>query len=132
MICTRRPVVFGAVAALGFAVQLAAILFLTSVAGLHVTTATAVGVLLAVVHNFAWHERWTWADRPADGHVIGRLMKFVASVGVVSLAGTVMLTAIFVSVLRVPIYLGNLFAVWSTALLNYLVLDRLVFRESES
>ena len=128
----RRAGMFVAVAALGFAVQVSAIVALTSAAGLPVAVATAAGVLLAVTHNFAWHERWTWADRRVGGHVLVRLLKFVASVGTTSLVGTVVLTTVYVSVLRIPIIIGNLLAVWSTAALNYLVLDRLIFRESDS
>jgi putative flippase GtrA len=128
----RRAAMFVAVAALGFAVQVSAIVALNTLAGLPVAAATAVGVLLALAHNFAWHERWTWADRRMGGHVIVRLVKFAASIGVVSLTGTVVLTTVYVSLLRMPIFVGNLLAVWSTAVLNYLVLDRLIFRELES
>jgi putative flippase GtrA len=90
------------------------------------------GVLLAVGHNFAWHERWTWADRRTGGQLIVRLLKFVGSVGAISLVGTVVLTTVSVSVFRMPVLIGNLLAVWSTAVLNYLVLDRIIFRELES
>jgi putative flippase GtrA len=137
---THRTAVFVTVAALGFGVQIAAIALLTSVAGIPVPIATAVGVMIAMVHNFAWHERWTWADRTTpstplrtgSGHAIARLMKFAASVGFVSLTGTVVLTTLYVSLLRIPVVLANLLAVWSTAFLNYLVLDRVIYQELES
>jgi putative flippase GtrA len=128
----RRAGMFIAVAALGFAVQVSTIVALTSFAGVPVATATALGVTLAMAHNFAWHERWMWADRRIGRPVIISLMKFVASVGLVSLAGTVVLTTVFVALLQMPIVIGNLLAVWSTAVLNYLLLDRLVFREMKS
>jgi putative flippase GtrA len=129
---THRVVAFVTVAALGFGVQACAIAVLTSCAGTPVAIATAIGVLLAVVHNFAWHDRWTWSDRTTGVSAIARLAKFTASVGIVSLVGTVALTTLYVVAFRVPLVLGNLLAVWSTALLNYFVLDRLVFGELQS
>ena len=129
---THRVIAFVIVATLGFGVQAAAISVLTSTAEMPVAFATAIGVLLAVLHNFAWHDRWTWADRTTGAPAIARLAKFTASVGFVSLAGTVAFTTVYVVAFCLPLVLGNLLAVWSTALLNYLVLDRLVFRELES
>jgi putative flippase GtrA len=54
---------FNAVGAIGIGVQLAVLVGLKS--GLHLSylLATALAVEAAVVHNFLWHERYTWADR---------------------------------------------------------------------
>jgi putative flippase GtrA len=54
---------FITVGALGFAVQIAAFAILTSVGQWPWLPATIVAVELAVVHNFLWHDRWTWRDR---------------------------------------------------------------------
>jgi putative flippase GtrA len=127
--CRRLPRLgaFGTVAALGFAVQVTTIVVLTA-AGWHLAWATAAGVSMAVLHNFIWHERWTWRDRAPLGTVGRRLVRVVLSTGLVSLVGTVALTALYVAVLGAPVLIGNLLAVWSVGLLNYTVLDRLIYR----
>ncbi|PYR16581.1 MAG: hypothetical protein DMF94_27475 [Acidobacteria bacterium] len=64
-----RQGVFMAVGGLGFLVQLAALAALMSLADWSWLPATLVSVELAVVHNFFWHERWTWCNRtvaPSD------------------------------------------------------------------
>ena len=53
---------FAAVGVFGFVLQITAIASLLS-AGWSYLAATAAGVELAVLHNFWWHERWTWRDR---------------------------------------------------------------------
>jgi len=118
---------FALVAALGFIVQAAVIVLLTS-AGVHIAGATALGVAAAILHNFGWHERWTWGDRRRRDGASGRLLRVVLSTGLVSLIGTVALTTLFVSALGAPAVLGNLLAVWSVGLVNYGLLDRLVYR----
>ncbi len=62
--------------------------------GVHYLWATAVGIEAAVLHNFCWHERWTWADR-RTGRAAGvalRLLRFHAANALISLAGSLMLT----------------------------------------
>jgi len=81
---------FAAVGMLGWLVQLAALTILLR-QGLHYAPATAAAVELAILHNFAWHERYTWRDRrAASGLVIAiRLLRFNASTAVVSIVGNV-------------------------------------------
>jgi putative flippase GtrA len=54
---------FNLVGAIGIFVQFAALFFLKSVVHFNYLSATALAVEIAVVHNFVWHERYTWADR---------------------------------------------------------------------
>ncbi len=56
---------FNLVGGIGFAVQLGALAFFRSVLQLDYLQATALAVETAVIHNFLWHERFTWIDRPA-------------------------------------------------------------------
>ena len=66
---------FNAVGVLGFAVQLAVLALLVH-GGVHYLAATAIAVEAAILHNFLWHERWTWADRPGRGRArAGRLLR---------------------------------------------------------
>ena len=127
----RRAAAFTTVAAMGFAVQAAAILLLTSVGGVPVAVATAIAVALAIAHNFVWHERWTWADRKGSSGVLTRLLRFGAATGAVSLVGTVVLTTAYDSLLMIPIVASNLLAVWTVGILNYLMLDRVIYQEPQ-
>jgi len=61
-----RWVKFNLVGAVGIVVQFAALFFLKSVMHCNYLAATALAVEAAVVHNFAWHERYTWAERVAN------------------------------------------------------------------
>ena len=54
---------FNVVGGIGIGVQLAVLLCLKSGFHLGYLWATGLGVEAAVVHNFLWHERFTWADR---------------------------------------------------------------------
>jgi putative flippase GtrA len=54
---------FNFVGGIGIAVQFAALFLLKSVLHLNYLAATALAVEIAVLHNFCWHERFTWADR---------------------------------------------------------------------
>jgi putative flippase GtrA len=56
---------FNLVGAIGVLVQFSALFFLKSVMHCNYLVATALAVEAAVVHNFVWHERYTWADRVA-------------------------------------------------------------------
>lgn len=122
-----RIAAFALVAGLGFAVQVILIVLLTR-GGVHLPLATTAGVLVAILHNFAWHERWTWADRDRSEAPAVRLARVILSTGLVSLVGTVALTALYVSAFGAPVAIGNLLAVWSVGLVNYALLDRVIYR----
>jgi putative flippase GtrA len=123
---------FNVVGALGIAVQMAAAALLVGVLGLHYLVGSALAIELSVLHNFAWHERWTWADRlagagaPARG-VFFRCLAFHAGNGCVSLLGSLAVLPFFVGVLGLHYLVGNLAAIACTGLLNFVVGDRLVF-----
>jgi putative flippase GtrA len=57
---------FNLVGAIGIFVQFAALFFLKRMMHCNYLVATALAVEVAVVHNFLWHERYTWADRVAN------------------------------------------------------------------
>jgi putative flippase GtrA len=54
---------FNFVGGIGIGVQFAALFLLKSVLHFDYLAATAIAVEAAVVHNFVWHEQFTWADR---------------------------------------------------------------------
>ena len=54
---------FNLVGGIGIGVQFVTLLLLKSIFHFHYLAATALAVEAAVVHNFVWHEQFTWADR---------------------------------------------------------------------
>ena len=119
-----------AVAAMGFAVQTAVLLLLTARAGLHAGAAMAVAVGAAVLHNAAWHDRWTWADRPVAGAAarVRRVLALSGLTATVSMGGGVLLTLLWVDVLALPVLVANGLTVATLGLVNYVAADRQVMR----
>ena len=120
---------FNAVGGVGVAVQLAALAFFRSSLRLDYLVATALAVETAVLHNFLWHERFTWADRPAHrfAHSLARLAKFNTSNGLVSLAGNLLIMRVLVGEFHMNYVSANLIAVATCSIVNFLVSDRFVF-----
>jgi len=117
---------FNAVGAMGIVVQLVALTLLKS--GLHVNylVATALAVEVAVIHNFFWHERYTWADRESKSRLV-RLAKFNLSTGTFSILGNMMAMKMFVDGLGVNYFMANLLSIALCSILNFVVADRFVF-----
>lgn len=119
---------FNGVGAIGFLLQLGLLAVLLRL-DLNYLAATAIAVELTILHNFCWHERWTWRDRPLGlSGRMGRLWRFHATNGVVSLTGNLVLMRVLVGTLAMPAVPANLLAVLACALVNFKASDRLVFR----
>jgi putative flippase GtrA len=120
---------FNTVGLAGFGVQLAVLALLKSGLGMHYLVATIIAVETAVVHNFIWHERWTWAHRVyGTSGALMRLLRFNAGNGVVSLAGNVFLMWVFVSKFNINYLIANIVSIGVCSIVNFLISDRLVFR----
>ncbi len=120
---------FSFVGAIGIGVQLAALELLRR-AGVDYLTATALAVEITIVHNFIWHERFTWVDRTrmAPREWLRRLVSFNVTNGGISLLGNVVLMRWLVGETHLPVLPANLLAITGCWLLNFLVSDRVVFR----
>ena len=112
---------------------------LVSLAGVQYPLATALAVEAAIVHNFVWHERWTWADRRTASRAAGlkktmsharlaRFVRFNGATALVSIGGNVVLMALLVGVWGLPLLVGMALAVAATSVVNFACADRLVFR----
>jgi putative flippase GtrA len=121
---------FNAVGAVGICVQLFAVYVFGSVCALDSLWATALAVESAVLHNFFWHENFTWRDRPPISHrgVLLRLFGFNATTGAVSIAGNLLFVSLFMNQLHASLVTANLCAVAACSLINFIVNDRIVFR----
>jgi len=120
---------FNAVGGIGIAVQLIALAVLRSAFKLDYLIATAFAVETAVIHNFLWHERFTWRDRPATHAKQSwlRFAKFNASNGAVSIAGNLAIMRLLVGEFKVNYFAANLTAITICSLLSFLLGDRFVF-----
>jgi len=120
---------FNLVGALGIAVQLTVLLGLKSGFHLNYLLATALSVETAVVHNFLWHERYTWADRvrPSWQKSLPRLLRFNLAAGGVSIAGNLALMKMMVGLGHMNYLIANAIAIASCSLLNFLVSEEWIF-----
>ena len=120
---------FNAVGGIGIVVQLAALAALRSWLKLDYLLATGLAVEIAVIHNFLWHERYTWADRPATRPMqsLVRLAKFNTSNGAVSMVGNLVLMRLLIGEVKLNYVASNLIAIVVCSLVNFLLSDRLVF-----
>jgi putative flippase GtrA len=127
---TRRVQMFLMVGGMGFLIQIGSLALLTMAAGWPYGPATAIAVQLTVLHNFFWHERWTWHDRTTARHGHGmprRLAMYEATAGVTSIAGNLLVTAVGVEFLGFSALAANAMAVAFTSVANFLAADRWVF-----
>ena len=120
---------FNLVGGIGIAVQLL-MLWLLTACGLGYMLATALAVESAVLHNFVWHERFTWVDR-RNGHLfqsVNRLLRFNLSNGIISIVGNLLLMRVLVGQTHLRPILANMIAIAACSILNFIVSDRWVFR----
>jgi putative flippase GtrA len=120
---------FNAVGALGIGVQLAVLLGLKSWFHLNYLLATALAVESAVVHNFLWHERYTWADRvqPSWRKSPPRLLRFNLTAGAVSILGNLVLMKLMVGLGQANYLIANGISIVVCSLVNFLVSEGWVF-----
>ena len=110
----------------GFALQLGMLWVLARLFGVHYLIATALAVEIAVLHNFAWHEAWTWRNLEAQGRW-RRLLRFNIANGFVSIASNVLFTLLLMQWIRLPLLVANALAVIMMALLNFALAESWVF-----
>ena len=140
---------FNLVGAIGIAVQFAALFLLKSVFHFNYLVATALAVETAVLHNFVWHERFTWVDRltPAPQQrtrfsvcvscataspwrsSFARLARFHLGNGAISILGNLALMKVLAGPGHMNYLAANAIAITLCALANFLVSDRWVFGE---
>lgn len=116
---------FNLVGGIGIVVQLLVLVMLNAGLHLHFLVATALAVEAAVVHNFLWHERFTWADRAGPG--FARFCKFNLTTGLFSIAGNVALMKLLVGLGHMNYLVANGITITACSAINFLVSDGLVF-----
>jgi putative flippase GtrA len=126
----RRFGRFSLVGFMGAVLQLTLMVLLTKCFGVVSTSATLVAVEIAVLHNFIWHDRFTWDNRApkSSRDLVLRLWRFHAGNGVVSLAGNTILMYCLVERLKAPVVPAAIGAIVLCSLANFLIADRWVYR----
>src|SRR5262249_2136874 len=120
---------FNVVGAIGIAVQMATLWLLTT-AEVEYMWATALAVELTILHNFVWHEHFTWADRgiTKGWDESNRLLRFNLTTGAVSIGGNLLLMRLLVGEAHMRPMVANLVSIAGCSLANFLVSDQWVFR----
>ncbi len=123
---------FNTVGFIGIGVQLVALAAYTRLLRIHYLPATAMAVETAVLHNYVWHELWTWRDRRSkhDGWraIAGRLLRFHLGNGLVSIVSNLVLMKFFVGSWGMNVMPANLLSIAITAVANFLIGEFFVFR----
>lgn len=118
---------YNLVGIMGFAVQTLTLTLLLEWTGLPDLVGLALAVLVALSHNFFWHERVTWPGRPREERFV-RFARFQLSTGTLSLLSNLGLTKVVMLATGMPILASNVLAVASASLVQFLFNDRVVFR----
>jgi len=123
---------FNLVGGIGIAVQFAALFALKGIFHFNYLAATAVAVEAAVVHNFVWHEQFTWSDRVQASwrRSLPRFARFNLTTGAVSILGNLALMKVMVGYGGMNYMLANALAIILCSLANFLVSEQWVFEES--
>jgi putative flippase GtrA len=122
---------FNFVGGIGIGVQFAALFFLRGVLDFDYMLATAIAVEAAVVHNFVWHEQFTWADRVESSwrRSIPRFLRFNLTTGAVSILGNLALMRVMVGEGHMNYLVANAIAIALCSITNFLVSEGWVFEE---
>jgi putative flippase GtrA len=120
---------FNAVGGMGILVQLSALAMLKNAFHLDYLLATALAVEAAVLHNFLWHERFTWADRvrPVWRQSVARLVRFNLTTGLFSILGNLLVMDLLAGTAHLNYLVANLFSIAVCSAVNFLVSERVVF-----
>lgn len=124
---------FNLVGGIGIGVQFASLFLLNSVMHFHYLFATAIAVEAAVVHNFVWHEQFTWADRlqPSWRRSLARLLRFNVTNGGVSIVGNLALMKLMVGQGHMNYLHASAIAITLCSVANFLVSETWVFEEND-
>jgi putative flippase GtrA len=115
---------FALVGLLGAALQLSLLRVLTKLR-LSPIAATPIAVEITILHNFLWHEHFTWRHRKGKRAI--RLCRFHLANGLVSLLGNTTITYCFVTRLHVQILPSALASIAICSLANFTLADHWVY-----
>jgi len=120
---------FNLIGGIGIGVQLGCLKLLLALR-MNYLAATSLAVEIAVLHNFVWHERITWKDRPGGTHErLMRLLRFHLGNGAFSILGNLGLMWLLVGRLHMKhLLVANGIAIAICSVLNFALGEWFVFR----
>ena len=120
---------FNLVGALGAGLQIVLFDLLMKFSRIPEVTAAPIAVEIVVLHNFFWHERFTWRERKLGGlrQRSIRLLRFHCGNGLISLVGNTLLTYGLVEGFKLPALPAAVVAIAICAPVNFLIADRWVY-----
>jgi putative flippase GtrA len=118
---------FNTVGIAGAAVQLFALWMLQRFTSLSYIFAVILAVEIAILHNFFWHEAWTWRGKPVEERW-WRLLRFHLGNGFLSIVSNVALTFLYKEIVGLPLVAANFAGIVTAALLSFWVAQAWVFR----
>lgn len=131
----QRWLKFNFAGMLGVGVQLGTLHMLTQYLNLNYLVATAIAVELALIHNFFWHEKFTWKSRNLSGAFPVRLKRFIRfnlANGLISLVGNLLLMRILVGIFHWQYLIASGCSILVCSLVNFYASERHVFTEEEN
>jgi putative flippase GtrA len=121
---------FNLVGAAGMAVQLGVLDLFNRWAAGHYLYASAAALEVTLLHNFAGHLHYTWRDRRNHSALLGQLLRFHLSNGLVSMAGNLALMRVLVDEAHLPVLVANSLAILCCAMVNFCLGNDWVFAAS--
>ena len=122
---------FNLVGLLGIVTQLAILALLNRAIPTRYLLTSTLAVELTLLHNFAWHLRYTWPQSKVTRRSASiALLRFHLSNGLTSLLGNLALMRAFVRSFHAPILLANALAIACCGLANFFLAHHWVFSQS--
>lgn len=118
---------FNLVGAMGMVVQLGSLAAFNHWTPDHYVYATLAAIELTLLHNFAWHLRYTWRDRRDSSALPAQLMRFHLSNGLVSMVGNLALMRVLVGGAHMPVLAANGIAILCCSIVNFCLGDSWTF-----
>jgi len=121
---------FNAVGAMGMVVHLVLLALFVHVFAVRYLWAAGLSVEIAVLHNFVWRRRWTWADRSEFiQHSVGAaVLRFNLTNGLVSLTSTLFSVYVLTGFWHLDPILSNIVSFVPCCISNFLLSGLVVFR----
>jgi len=125
---------YNAIGLMGLGLQLILLYFLTQFVHLNYFVATLFAVQCALIHNFLWHQRWTWKENAVRSkkESVMRFVRFNSSSGTLAIISNLGFTALLFQVVHLPIVVCNLMAIGICNVANFLFANTFVFQQSNN
>lgn len=122
---------FNLVGVIGMAVQLTTLAALNRLFSGHYLWASALAIELTLLHNFLWHERFTWRDRLRTSRPL-QLLRFHLSNGAVSMLGNLILMRLLIHTAHLRLLVANIIAILACSIANFFLSDTWAFATTPS